>query len=330
MTLFLWIVIFCLSVTVLVKGADWFTESAEKIGLAFKISPFIIGVTVVALGTSLPELASSVAAALKKSTEIVPANAIGSNLANILLIIGLASVFGGTLIVRRSLIDLDLPLLASTTFLFIFCAWDRKITRFEALILVLAYLIYLIYTIVHRREAKEEADEIVEVLPSREERRKEEEKKRLPQKLGFKVFFFLVLGAVLLYFGADYVVESITKLAFLLNISSGVIAIIALAIGTSLPELVVSVRATLHKKYEIGLGNILGSNIFNILLVVGIPGLIRTLSLDGPTFKIGIPFLFAATLLFVVSGISRRIHIWEGAMYLLVYVMFIGMIFGLS
>jgi len=327
MTLFLWIVIFCVSVAVLVKGADWFTESAEKIGLAFKISPFIIGVTIVALGTSLPELASSIAAVLKQSTEIVSANAIGSNLANILLVIGLASLFGGTLIVRRSLINLDLPLLASTTVLCLFCVIDRQITRFEAIILILAYLIYLAYTIVQRKGTKEETKEAMEVLPSREERR-EKERKRM-EGLGWKIFFFLILGAVLLYIGANYTIESVMKLSGLLAIPTGIIAILALAVGTSLPELVVSVRAAMHKKYEIGLGNILGSNIFNILLVIGIPGLISTLSLDETTFKIGIPFLVVATILFVISGISRRIHAWEGAMYLLIYVLFIGMLFGL-
>lgn len=328
MTLFLWIIIFCVSLALLIKGADWLTESAEKIALALKIAPFIIGVTIVAVGTSLPELASSIAAVLKQNTEIVAANAFGSNIANILLIIGLASLFGGHLSVKRSLIDLDLPLLASTCFLCLFCAWDKKITLFEAAVLISAYLVYLTYTIVQRKGTKEEVAEIVEVLPSRKERREEEGKKL--EKLGWKVFLFLILGAVLLYFGANYTIESLIKLASLLGVSAGVIAILALAVGTSLPELVVSVRAAIYKKHEISLGNILGSNIFNILIVIGIPGLIATLSLDDPTFRVGIPFLIISTILFVISGISRRIHLWEGAMYLFIYVLFISMIFGLG
>ena len=114
-----WIIIFILSLALLVKSADWFVESSEKIGLALKISPFIIGVTIVAIGTSFPELASSIAAVFKGATEIVAANALGSNIANILLIVGLSAVVARRLIVRRSLIDLDAPLLGVATFLFV-------------------------------------------------------------------------------------------------------------------------------------------------------------------------------------------------------------------
>ena len=101
------------------------------------------------------------------------------------------------------------------------------------------------------------------------------------------------------------------------------IAITAIAVGTSLPELVVSVRAAIKKKYEIALGNIFGSNVFNVLIVAGIPALIKPLAIDSLTFLVGLPFLVIATLLFIISGISRRIHIWEGAMYLLIYILFI-------
>lgn len=124
--------------------------------------------------------------------------------------------------------------------------------------------------------------------------------------------------------GANYTIESVLKLSELLKISTSLIAITAIAIGTSLPELVVSVRAALKKKYEIALGNVFGSNVFNILLVAGIPAMIRPLVVDDLTFFIGLPFLVIATLLFIISGISRRIHIWEGAMYLLIYILFIA------
>ena len=122
-----WIIIFILSLALLVKSADWFIESSEKIGLALRLSPFIIGVTIVAIGTSLPELVTSLFATFKGATEIVSANVIGSNITNILLVVGLAAVVGRKLIVRRSLIDLDTPLLALTTILFILVMWDRVI-----------------------------------------------------------------------------------------------------------------------------------------------------------------------------------------------------------
>lgn len=327
--LIFWILIFILSLTLLVKSADWFVESSEKIGLALKVSPFMIGMTIVAIGTSFPELASSIMATLKGATEIVAANAVGSNVANILLIVGLSAVAARVLIVRRSLIDLDAPLLGVVTFLFIFVAWDKEIVLGEGILLILGFLIYLLYTIFHRREP-EEPSEAAEVLPSRVERREIEAKiKKKPEKLNFKVFLFLILGMAGLAIGANYTIEAILKISDILKIATSLVAITALAIGTSLPELVVSIQAASKKKYEIALGNIFGSNVFNILLVAGIPALIRPLVVDELTFRIGLPFLVIATLLFIISGISRRIHIWEGAMYLLLYILFIVKLCGL-
>ena len=328
--LIFWILIFILSLALLVKSADWFVESSEKIGLALKISPFIIGVTIVSIGTSFPELASSIAAVLKGASEIVVANVIGSNIANILLIVGLSAVMARILLVKRSLIDLDAPLLAAATGLFIFIMLDRKIVFGEGILLLLAFLVYFLYTIFQRREEiiTPELVEVlpggadIKVLPSRAERRRKEIKEK-PSKLNFRIFLFLILGIIGLAIGANYTIESVLKISEFLKISTALIAITAIAVGTSLPELVVSVRAAIKKKYEIALGNIFGSNVFNILIVAGIPALIKPLAIDNLTFLVGLPFLVIATLLFVISGISRRIHIWEGAMYLLIYILFI-------
>ncbi|HDQ16801.1 MAG TPA: calcium/sodium antiporter [Candidatus Vogelbacteria bacterium] len=328
--LIFWILIFIVSLALLVKSADWLVESSEKIGLALKISPFIIGVTIVSIGTSFPELASSIAAVLKGATEIVAANVVGSNIANILLIVGLSAITARTLLVKRSLIDLDAPLLATTTGLFIFISWDGKIVFGEGILLLLAFVIYFLYTIFQRRE-EIITPELVEVLPegmevkvlsSRVERRRKEIKEK-PTKLNFKVFLFLIFGIIGLVIGANYTIESVLKISEFLKIPTTLIAITAIAFGTSLPELVVSVRAAIKKKYEIALGNIFGSNVFNILIVAGIPALIKPLAIDELTFSVGLPFLVIATLLFIIAGISRRIHIWEGAMYLLIYILFV-------
>ncbi len=336
--LIIWVIVFILSLAVLVKSADWFIESSEKIGLALKISPFIVGVTIVAIGTSFPELASSLAAVLKGSTEIVAANVVGSNLANILLIVGLSAIAARILIVKRSLIDLDAPLLAATTVFLIFVMLDKQITFGEGVLLVAGFLIYLLYTI-SQRKAEETTPEITEVLPSgahigvlpsRVERRKKDAKKeKASEKINFKVILFLLLGVAGLALGANYIIESVIKMSEMLGISVSLIAITAVAVGTSLPELVVSMRAAFKNKHEIALGNIFGSNIFNAFVVTGVPALIRPLSVDELTFRIGIPFMAAATILFVISGISRRIHIWEGTMYLLIYVIFVAKLLNL-
>jgi len=312
----LWIILFIAMLALLVKSADMLVNSSEKIGLAFKISPFIIGVTIVAIGTSLPELASSLVATLQGQTEVVAANAIGSSIANILLIVGLASVFARTLIVKRNLIDLDAPLLITSGVLFLFVVWDKQIVLGEGILLLVGFLVYLLYTLLHKREE----DELPDNLPLKAQQRENTPKKG---KIEFKTILYLILGAIGLVIGANYSITSMSEIARYFNVPNSLIAITALAVGTSLPELVVSIKAALGKKFEIALGNVFGSNIFNLLLITGLPALFKTLSVDELTFIIGLPVLAVATLLFVISGISRKIHIWEGAMYLLIYILFI-------
>jgi len=311
--LIFWILIFILSLALLVKSADWLVESSEKIALYLKISPFIIGVTIVAIGTSMPELATAFASTLKGATEIVVATVIGANVHNIFLVIGLAAILARRLMIKRSLIDLDLPLLAISTVIFLSVAYDGEITWQDGLLLLITFLIYLIYTIYERKEEKGEVKGIVEIIPGSVEK---------VEKLNLKVFLFLILGVIGLVIGAKYTVESALQLANLLKLLPSVIAIIGIAFGTSLPELLVSVRAAWKKKYEIALGNIFGSNVFNILIVTGLPAFVTTVKIDPITLTIGFPFLIAATLLFVISGISGRIHIWEGSLYVLAYIVF--------
>ncbi len=329
--LIFWLLIFIFSLIFLIKGADWFVESSEKIALFFKVSPFVVGIIIVAIGTSFPELASSLAATLKGATEIVAANVIGSNIANILLIVGLSAVVARKLMVRRSLIDIDLPLLASTTVLFGFILLDRKIIWPESVLLLIAFLVYVFYSVQQSSESPEKPlpeemveDEYFEVLPSRKDRRRA--KKKL-EKFDLKIIFYLIAGLIFLVLGANYIVESVLKLSEILKISPSLISILGVAVGTSLPELVVSVRAAWQKRYEISLGNIFGSNVFNSLVVIGLPGLIKPLSVDEITLFIGFPFMAIATLLFVISGITRRISIWEGAMYLFIYILFVAKLF---
>lgn len=320
MILIFWIFIFLISLTLLVKSADWFVESAEKIGLALRISPFIIGILIIALGTSLPELASSIAAIAKHQTEILAANVVGSNIANILLIIGISAVIARALKVERNLIDLDAPLLAATTALFSFVLFDRKVTFIEGILLLLAFFVYFMYVGFQKREESKKA-EFVEVLPSRADRREAKVLKR--PKVDFSTILFLLIGLSGLIIGADYVVKSMIKIEELTNIPTAFVSITALAIGTSLPELMVSIQSARRKKYDLVLGNIFGSNIFNGLLILGLGSVITPLSVDYLTFSIGIPFLITATLLFIFSCISRKIYLWEGAIYIILYILFL-------
>ncbi len=307
--LLFWIAVFVIALFILVKGSDWLLASAEKIGLKIGLSPFIIGVTIVAFGTSFPELVSSFVAVTRGITEVVVANAVGSNIANILLVLGVAALASNKLQVSKDLIDLDLPTVAIATVIFVFTTMDGMITFFEAIFLVITYIVYLGFSLAYKE--------------------KESKEKVKKPKITTTDLMMLVIGVIGLALGAKFLIDSIEALSEILNIGTSLIAISAVAIGTSLPELIVSVKAAMRGQSEIALGNIFGSNIFNVLMVVGLPGLFSNLVIDAQTVSIGISFLIAATALFVISGISRRIHAQEGALYILLYVIFITKLFGL-
>jgi len=291
-------------------AADFFTKHSEKVGMALGVPSFIIGVTIVSIGTSLPELMTSLVAVFQGNTEITVANAVGSNIANIFLITGVMALLAGTMVVRRDLIDLDLPLMAGLTALFVFIAWDQQVVLGEAILALTAYLIYAVYAVTTHRQDNGQTEVQKE-------------------KIRFSSIVIIAVSVAFIYLGAKYTIDSLIALAAMLGISASLITMSAVAVGTSLPELFVSSIAALKGKHEIAIGNIVGSNIFNIVVVVGLPALIKPLVIDNSTFLIGLPFLVGATLLYVFSGISRRIHKWEGLVYLVIYVLFIVKLFNI-
>lgn len=314
MELGFWILVFVIALVVMVKGADWFLDAAEKIGLRLGLSSFVVGVLIVGLGTSLPELISSLAAVLKDVPEVVVANAVGSNIANILLVIGLSAFVTKRLTVSKNLIDSELPMLTVSTVIFLMVVYDGFVSMGESFFLIVAYLVYLFYTIYSG-----EGDESKHKLSFTH-----------PDKVLVMDTLKLIIGTAGLLFGAKYLIDAVVEISTITNIAPGVISITVIAFGTSLPELIVSVRAVLADKTEVAVGNVFGSNAFNALMVVGIPGIItssRLLPIDEKTFAYGIPAMALATFIFVISGISRTIYRWEGMMFLLLYVLFMLKLF---
>lgn len=318
MILFIWILVFIVSLIILVKSSDWLLDSAKKIGLAIGLSPFVVGVTIVAVGTSLPELASSLFAIFREipDSNIVSSTAIGSSIANTLIVVGICAILARRLYVSKDLIDLDLPLLAISTSIFVVVAFDAKITFFESVFLLIAFISYLGFSLVYKDDEADEEGEIEAIKASR-------------PKIIWSDISVLFLGFIGLSLGAHYLIEAVMTLSGELNIGTGIIAISAIAIGTSLPELFVSAKAASRHQSEMALGNIFGANIFNILVVTGLPGLFETINLDQQTLNIGLPMLIISTILFIFSGISRRIHVQEGSMFLLLYIIFIAKLFNL-
>jgi cation:H+ antiporter len=304
-----WAIVFLVSLAVLIKSSEYFTLAAEDIGIVFGIPAFIVGVTIVSLGTSLPELVSSVIAVLEGSPEIVVGNVVGSNIANIFLVLGLAAFLGKKLDISYELIHVDLPLLMGSAFYLGLTLWDGLFTVPEALLGFVGIIIYIAYTIQSQTE--------------------NDQKSTSKKKLEVKTVLMLVASSVFIYLGADYTIESVVRLSEILQIAKEIIAITAISIGTSLPELLVSISAARMGRAEIAVGNVLGSNIFNSYLILGVPALISPLVASDVILDLALPVMIVATLLYFFMTQDRQITRYEGALLILFYVFFIGKLFGL-
>jgi len=311
----LWGLVFIVALFVLIKSADYFTDSAEKIGIALKISPFIVGVTIVALGTSLPELISSIFAVINGASEIVIGNVVGSNIANICLVLGVAAILSKKMHVDRGLINIDLPILFGSAVYLIITAWDGIFSLGEGILGLLFLTIYLISTV-----KEQEADT---------KTKKEVRQKQKQKKLKTKTIIILLLSAVFIFLGAKYTVDSVIRLSEILNIGKDVIAISAVALGTSLPELFVSITAAKKGNAEMAIGNVLGSNIFNTLAVMSIPAFIGKLTIPTSVLHFSLPVMMLVTLVYLFTTQDQEVTQWEGWMLVILYLIFIAKLFNL-
>lgn len=253
------LVLLVVGFVMLVKGADWFVDGASKVAEKFGIPQLVIGLTIVAMGTSLPEAAVSTSAALKGSAEITIGNVVGSNIMNILLILGITSVIS-PLAVQASTVKYEIPMvIAATALLAGIGLLDGTVGRMDGIILLAGMLVYLLYLL--RMSLKGQA--VIE----------ETEKPGKNEKL-IKLIVLIVVGGVMIVWGSDITVDAATNLARIFGMSERLIGLTIVAFGTSLPELVTSATAAIKKKADIAVGNIIGSNLFNILFVVGITSVI--------------------------------------------------------
>lgn len=240
----------------LVKGADWFVDGSSGIADRFGIPQLVIGLTIVAMGTSAPEAAVSITAALKGNAEITVGNVVGSNILNILIILGLASAIT-SIAVAKTTIKYEIPFMLVVTFVLLgFGATGGTINRVEGILLWALFIAYLAYMFWLAKTGQAESDEI-----------------NVQGSIG-KMLIMAVLGLVLIVWGSNVTVDAATALARIFGMSERFIGLTIVALGTSLPELFTSVSAARKGKADIAIGNIVGSNIFNILFVVGTSAII--------------------------------------------------------
>ena len=313
----IWLFIFIVSLFFLIKASDYFTDAAEIIGISIGLNPFIVGVTIVSLGTSLPELVSSSFAVYQNASEIVVGNVIGSNIANIFLIVGITSIFATKLEINYNLNDIDIPFFVGSAFLLFLTLLNGDFSAGEAVLCLVAYLVYLGYTFT----TTENSNNDLEPSNSSSTARR---KISLP-----KQFFVVIVSSLVIFLGAKYTIESVVNIAEIINLDAEIIAVSAVAIGTSLPELIVSITASKKGQSEIVIGNILGSNIFNVLVVMGIPGLWGSLVIPEPVISRDLPVMLVATILFFFATQDQQVSRWEGWLFIVLYIWFIGNLFNL-
>lgn len=317
----LWGGVFVASLAVLVKSSEYLTLSAEKIGLFFKLPAFVIGVLIVTLGTSLPELASSIIAVYQGYSEIVAGNVIGSNITNIFLILGIVGIFAVDKKFKNGINNTDLVALIGSIFFLTLAILDRKFSFFEALLSLGCFLIFLYYTVFSKEGREDKEAGFFERIKQKFDA---SQRKKFPVK-SLMVFIF---SAFFVFLGAKYTIDSVVYFSNLIQVGKAVIAASVVALGTSLPELAVAWSSARKGKIEVAVGNILGANIFNSLVVMGVSGLVGDLIISSKILLFGLPMMITAVLMYLFIVRDKEITKWEGSFLLIFYFFYIGKIFG--
>jgi len=307
MQIVIWLAVMAVSIGVLVKGSDLFVDSAEKIGIAIGMPAFVVGVIIVGIGTSLPELVTSVLAVARGTSSIVVGNVLGSNIANILLILGLAGVIGRRFTINYDILHTDLPFLAASALMLTFMIMDQNFTTPEAVMCILVLILYIVRSFRNSSEQQQEKG----------------------AKAGFWVILILLLSPLMIFLGADFTIRAVIELSKLLGIGEEIIALSAVALGTSLPEAMVTISAARRGNPEMAVGNIVGSNIFNTFIVMGVPGILSTLIIPDSIIQFSLPVFLGATFIFILITLDRKVNRGEGLLLLFFYAYFIGALFNI-
>ncbi len=302
--LLLQVVLLVVGFVMLIKGADWFVDGAASLAGKFGIPQLVIGLTIVAMGTSAPEAAVSISAALQDNAGITIGNVVGSNIMNVLVILGLASVII-PIAVKKSTIKYEIPFtIFITAVLAVLGLWDNKISRLEGGILWILFIAYLAYLFVMTKKGEAEV---------------EENESKLDKV--WKMVVFILIGGGLIVWGSDVTVDAASKIAGYFGMDDRLIGLTIVALGTSLPELITSVTAAKKGSADIAIGNIVGSNIFNILFVVGTTALITPVVYAQNFIVDSIVAVACMVVLWLlVLNKDRKLKRWGGAILLIGYV----------
>jgi cation:H+ antiporter len=317
------LILFILGFVLLIVGAEFLVRGASTLAIAVGISPLVVGLTVVAYGTSAPELAVTIDASLEGRSGIALGNIVGSNISNILLVLGLAATVG-PLVVKKQLVRQEIPLMIFISILVLLMGLDGKIGFVDGLIFVTGAISYTVYVI---RKSRQDIKRIHETYGDAIEQ-EQERVQGAPQFL--LQVGFIAIGLVMLVVGADWLINGAVVIAEILGVSHLVIGLTVIAVGTSLPEIATSIIASIKKQRDIAVGNAVGSNIFNILLVLGVTAMVAPNGVAVPTsaLMLDIPFMIIAAFLALTTFFTGyRIDRWEGILFLMGYLSYTGYLY---
>ena len=297
----------------LIKGADWFVDGSSRVAKALKIPSLIIGLTLVSIGTSLPELSVSVNAALGGNADISYGNVIGSNIFNVFVVIGASALFT-PMIVAKEVKKYDVPILIGIYLLFAlfsFVTTPLELSRWESIILAVLFVVYLVFLVLRTKKG----DQPVE----------EEVKEEKPRKMWVNIVLIIV-GIACIVGGGEFVVTTASNLATMAGMSELLVGLTIVAVGTSLPELVTSMVAAKKGENDIAVGNAIGSSIFNILLILGVSSTIAPIGFEFNTIVDAAIMLLSALLIFIFAFKSSKINKIQGGVLIVVYVVYLAFI----
>ncbi len=317
-------ILFVLGLAVLVKGSDWFIDGASFIAKRMNVPDVIIGLTLVSIGTSLPELAANLYSAATGYPEVAMGVIPGSNVANILLVLGVSVVCMKQVPVNRILFNRDTMVMTVVFLAFTVMCYFFQISgeggaglnRIESIILLLIFILYMVVLLKRK--------DVIEEEIKAEAGRKEEKQKRLVRNLPLAVLF-VIIGGVMVVGGAQFMVDNVVWIAKeKLHVSLPIINATIVAFGTSVPELAVTLAGIVKKKSDIALGNIIGSSIFNLIFVMGVTGLVAEIPVGADTAQIILPYMVAAgAVLVIFMRSSWALVRWEGVLMLIGYFSYI-------
>ncbi|MFC6954620.1 calcium/sodium antiporter [Halorubellus litoreus] len=332
-------VVFVVSLAVLLYASAVFTSTIERIGLALGVSPFVVGATVVSAGTTLPELASSTFGVLAGESAIVVGNVVGSNVANIFLVLGLAAALGGGITIDRELVRVDLPLLVASAAFVLFTTWDGTFAWYEGALALAGLVVYVTYTLQEPRRLEETVEDVLEgqvgapvdVDPTADPTEPDSATAVAADvSISARTVLTSVAALALVIASANFLVQAVLDLAASTGVATEVVAITAIAIGTSLPEIAVGAAAVRQDTPGLAVGNVLGANVFNAFWVMGVPSFLGPLSVSTSLRAYALPAMLVATLLYFFITQDRVITRYDGFALLLLYAVFVVNLFSFT